>query len=58
MIPRGNVGIESCEAALNWKDNPTGYIVENLRYFNSRQRDFSPGYVNESIYRDLFYIYT
>ncbi|MCK4881260.1 MAG: hypothetical protein KAS82_11380, partial [Bacteroidales bacterium] len=45
--PRGNVGIKSCEAAINWKDNPTGYLVENMRYFNSRQRDFSPGYINE-----------
>ncbi|MEA3462818.1 MAG: tetratricopeptide repeat protein, partial [Bacteroidota bacterium] len=42
--PRGNVGIESCEAAVNWMDNPTGYIVESMRYFNSRQRDFSPAY--------------
>lgn len=46
--PRGNIGIASCEAAMNWKDNPSGYIVENMRYFNSRQRDFSPGYINEA----------
>ncbi len=45
--PRGSVGIESCEAALLWMDNPTGYIVENMRYFNSRQRDFSPAFVSE-----------
>ncbi|PID93097.1 MAG: hypothetical protein CSA96_00595 [Bacteroidetes bacterium] len=45
--PRGQVGIESCEAAALWSENPTGYIVENMRYFNSRQRDFSPAYVNE-----------
>jgi len=55
--PRGNIGIESCEAALNWKDNPTGYIVENMRYFNSRQRDFSPGYVDES-YTELYFTST
>lgn len=55
--PRGNIGIESCEAALNWKDNPTGYIVENLRYFNSRQRDFSPGYINES-YTEVYFTST
>ncbi|MEZ5069705.1 MAG: OmpA family protein [Bacteroidales bacterium] len=45
--PRGQVGIESCEAARQWKENPTGYIVELMRTFNSRQRDFSPAYVNE-----------
>jgi len=45
--PRGGIGIESCEAAIVWMENPTGYIVENMRYFNSRQRDFSAAYVNE-----------
>jgi len=55
--PRGKVGIESCEAAITWKDNPTGYLVENMRYFNSRQRDFSPGYVNEE-YTELYFTST
>ncbi len=55
--PRGNVGIKSCEAAINWKDNPTGYLVENMRYFNSRQRDFSPGYINES-YTEVYFTST
>jgi len=55
--PRGNVGIESCEAAVNWKDNPTGYLVENMRYFNSRQRDFSPGYVNQA-YTEIYFTST
>jgi len=55
--PRGSVGIESCEAAVNWKDNPTGYIVENMRYFSSRQRDFSPGYINDS-YTELYFTST
>lgn len=55
--PRGSIGIESCEAAINWKDNPTAYIVENMRYFNSRQRDFSPAYVNESA-TELFFTST
>ena len=55
--PRGNVGIESCKAAINWKDNPTGYLVENMRYFNSRQRDFSPGYVNEG-YTEVYFTST
>ncbi len=55
--PRGSIGIESCEAALLWIDNPTGYIVENMRYFNSRQRDFSPAYVNEG-YSEVFFTST
>ena len=52
--PRGSIGQESCEAAIVWMDNPTGYIVENMRYFNSRQRDFSPAYVNQSFTEVLF----
>ncbi|MEN8201881.1 MAG: OmpA family protein [Bacteroidota bacterium] len=55
--PRGSRGVESCEAAIVWKENPTGYIVENMRYFNSRQRDFSPAYVNEG-YAEIFFTST
>ncbi len=55
--PRGNIGIESCEAAVKWKDNPTGYIVENMRYFSSRQRDFSPGYINDT-YTEVYFTST
>ena len=52
--PRGGIGVESCQAAIVWTENPTGYIVENMRYFNSRQRDFSPAYVNEGFTEILF----
>lgn len=52
--PRGGIGVESCEAAVVWMNNPTGYIVENMRYFNSRQRDFSPAYINEGDTEILF----
>ena len=55
--PRGRVGIESCEAAVNWKDNPSGYLVENMRYFNSRQRDYSPGYINDT-YTEVYFTST
>jgi len=52
--PRGAVGIESCEAAVVWQENPTGYIVDNMRVLNSRQRDFSPAFVNEAYTELLF----
>lgn len=55
--PRGNIGIESCEAAVTWTENPTGYLVENMRYFSSRQRDFSPAYVNEA-YTEIYFTST
>ena len=52
--PRGGIGVESCEAAVVWTENPTAYIVENMRYFNSRERDFSPAFINESYSEILF----
>ncbi|MFH0759037.1 MAG: OmpA family protein [Bacteroidota bacterium] len=52
--PRGGIGIESCEAAIVWNENPTGYVVENMRIFNSRQRDFSPACINETYTEVLF----
>ncbi len=52
--PRGGIGIESCEAAIVWSENPTAYIVENMRYFNSRERDFSPAFSNGTYNEILF----
>ena len=45
--PRGQDGITSCELALEWMENPSPYIVENMKYFNSRQSDYSPCYAND-----------
>ena len=45
--PRGLEGIQSCELATTWMDDPNGYSVENMKYFNSRDRDFSPCYATD-----------
>lgn len=45
--PRGEQGVESCEKAKEWKDNPSPYVVENMKYFNSRQMDFSPCFASD-----------
>jgi peptidoglycan-associated lipoprotein len=42
--PRGQEGIESCELSIEWMNNPTPYIVENAKFFNSKEKDFSPFY--------------
>lgn len=52
--PRGAWGLESLVIAEEWLRNPTGYIVENMRYFNSFQRDWSPAYANEDYIEILF----
>jgi peptidoglycan-associated lipoprotein len=40
--PRGEQGIRSCELAMDWISNPNGYIVENMKFFNSKENDYSP----------------
>ncbi|MCB8994279.1 MAG: OmpA family protein [Bacteroidales bacterium] len=45
--PRGENGIRSCQVAVEWIENPTGYEVEEMRYFNSKERDFSPTFGEE-----------
>lgn len=55
--PRGDIGFESCQAAIVWAQNPTGYIVENMKVFNSRERDFSPAFVNEA-YTEVYFTST
>ncbi len=44
--PRGKDGVRSCELALKWMDNPNGYVVENMKFFNSKQDDYCPTYAN------------
>ena len=41
---RGDDGIKSCDIALESIANPNGYQVEPMKFFNSRQNDFSPAY--------------
>lgn len=44
---RANNGIKSCDLAMKWIDNPSGYQVENMKFFNSKESDFAPAYANE-----------
>lgn len=40
--PKGDEGIRSCELAQKWMENPSGYIVEGMKFFNSKQEDYCP----------------
>ncbi|MDR3093563.1 MAG: OmpA family protein [Bacteroidales bacterium] len=44
---RGEDGIKSCDLALKWLENGNGYLVENMKFFNSRQADFAPVYASD-----------
>jgi peptidoglycan-associated lipoprotein len=41
---RGENGIQSCKIAQKWIDNPNGYQVEDMKFLNSKERDFCPAY--------------
>lgn len=45
--PRGTLGLESCENAIEWKKNPSRYQVANMSKINSREDDFSPAYADK-----------
>lgn len=41
---RGKIGLKSCEIAKKWMENPNGYKVDNMKFFNSRESDYGPAY--------------
>jgi len=52
--PRGGFGAESCEYSIKWKEDPTRYVVENVKKFNSKQSDFSPYWADKNYKALLF----
>ena len=44
---KGKVGIASCELSQRWMDNPTRYVVENIKKINSTMDDFGPAYADK-----------
>jgi peptidoglycan-associated lipoprotein len=52
--PRGSDGILSCDFALQWMDQPSGYQVEEMKFLNTKFSDYSPSY-SRSDYQELFF---
>lgn len=52
--PRGKLGLESCQNAMEWGKEPTRYGVEARRRMNSREDDFSPVYADKK-YKSLVF---
>ncbi len=44
---KAEIGIEQCELAKDFRDNPTRYIVQNEILLNSAEYDFAPGWATE-----------
>lgn len=52
--PRGDIGIESCQLAVKWRDEPGRYEIENIKKINSRANDFAPVFADKK-YRSLVF---
>ncbi|MBI9055715.1 MAG: OmpA family protein [Bacteroidales bacterium] len=54
---RGENGIRSCELALKWIESPNGYKVANMKFFNSRDSEFSPAFAKAE-YDEVYFTST
>lgn len=52
--PRGEIGAQSCDLAIKWKDNPTCYQVENMKEWNTKQMDFAAAYASKKMNHVIF----
>ncbi|MBN1387337.1 MAG: OmpA family protein [Bacteroidales bacterium] len=44
---RADLGIRSCELAIEWMESPQPYEVEDIKDLNSRRSDFCPAYARD-----------
>ncbi len=51
---RAKDGILSCDLAMEWQEFPNGYVVEEMKFFNSKFNDYSPAYARED-YRLVYF---
>lgn len=47
-------GIKSCQLTRKWKENPTGFTIDNPYRINSGENDFAPAYADE-YYRSIIF---
>lgn len=52
--PRGDYGIQNCELAKKWIENPSRFEVENEKRFNSKDDDFCPKYADPKLKSVIF----
>jgi peptidoglycan-associated lipoprotein len=45
--PSGEQGVKSCRLAIEWKENPTRYQVENMAQINTCHWDYCPGFADK-----------
>ncbi|OFX59583.1 MAG: hypothetical protein A2046_04195 [Bacteroidetes bacterium GWA2_30_7] len=52
---KGLQGFNACSLAVEWTNNPTRYIVEEMGALNSKFNDFSPTYDSRKDYNSIYY---
>lgn len=52
--PRGKNGVQSCELAQKWKDNPSRFEIQNEVLINSKSYDFSPTFEDKKYMALIF----
>lgn len=55
--PRGENGVRSCELAIKWTESPNGYKVANMKFFNSRDSEYSPAFAKAE-YDEVYFTST
>jgi len=55
--PRGENGERSCELAIKWTESPNGYKVANMKFFNSRDSEYSPAFAKAE-YDEVYFTST
>ncbi len=55
--PRGDAGVKSSELAKEWTNKPTLYKIENMTLINTKDREFSPTFVDRK-YNKLYFTST
>ncbi len=51
---RGENGIKSCELSQKWIDNPNGYKVANMKFFNTRESEYGVAYAKAE-YDEIYF---
>ncbi|HTA82748.1 MAG TPA: OmpA family protein [Bacteroidia bacterium] len=52
-----DAGIESCQKASEWKNNPTRYVVTDMVQINTKNRDYSPAYADRR-FDEIYFVST
>ena len=53
---RGELGIESTKKAVEWMEEPSRYIVDNMKDLNSREMDFSVVFAGKRGENELIFV--